>query len=114
METIQAQSFNHVGIWVRDMRKSADWYIEHLGMEQKSVSGNHIFLKLASGEVLALFQAADPKQIGSGVHHLALNLPAGEKERALELLRQRNIPLEKHGPSLSFQDPDGYWIHFSE
>ena len=113
MERIQAQSFNHVAIWVSDLRKSANWYIEHLGMEENRVSVNHIFLKLASGEVMALFQATDPKQIGSGVHHLALNLPAEEKERALELLRQREIPLEKRGPSLSFQDPDGYWIHFS-
>ena len=62
METIQAQSFNHVGIWVRDMRKSADWYIEHLGMEEKSVSGNHIFLKLASGEVWRCFRPLIPSR----------------------------------------------------
>ena len=113
MEQIEAQSFNNVALWVSDIRKSADWYIEHLGLEEASASGNHIFLRLASGGVLALFQASDPKQIGSGLHHIALNLPGGQKERALETLRQRDIPLEKRGPSLNFQDPDGYWIHFS-
>lgn len=113
MTEIEVQSFNHVAIWVSDMRKSADWYIEHLGMKEASVSGNHIFLRLVDGQVLALFQASEPKQVGSGVHHIALNLPAGQKEKALETLRQRNIPLQSRGPSLSFQDPDGYWIHFS-
>jgi catechol-2,3-dioxygenase len=113
MAQIEAQSFNHVALWVSDIRKSADWYIEHLGLEEASASGNHIFLRLESGEVLALFQASDPAQIGVGLHHIALNLPSGQQEQALESLRQRDIPLERRGPSLSFQDPDGYWIHFS-
>ena len=112
MTKIEAQSFNHVAIWVSDIRISANWYMEHLGMEAASASENHIFLRLASGEVLALFQASDPKQIGAGVHHLAFNLPSGQEEQALETLRQRNIPLQRRGPSLSFQDPDGHWIHF--
>ena len=114
MPPIEVQSFNHVALWVSDMRRSADWYIKHLGLEQASVSDNHIFLRLAGGEVLALFQASDPTQIGSGVHHIALNLSPGQRERALETLRQRNIPLHRRGPNLSFQDPDGYCIHFSE
>lgn len=112
MAQIEAQSFNHVAIWVSDVRKSADWYIEHLGLEEARASENHIFLRLASGEVLALFQASEAAQIGAGLHHIALNLPGEQEEQALETLRQRNIPLERRGPSLSFQDPDGYWIHF--
>jgi len=112
MAEIEVQSFNHVAIWVSDIRKSADWYIENLGMEQASTSDNHIFLRLASGGVLAVFQASDSAQIGSGLHHIALNLSGEQEEQALETLRQRNIPLERRGPNLSFQDPDGYWIHF--
>ena len=110
---IHAQSFNHVAIWVGDMRKSADWYIDNLGMEEGNVSGNHIFLNLASGQVLALFQASDRRMIGGGVHHLALNLRPDQKQRALDILHQRNITLVKRGPNLSFEDRDGYWIHFS-
>jgi len=113
MKPIQVQSFNHVAIWVTDMRKSATWYTELLGMEVKSETDDHIFLKLGSGEVLALFQASDPARVGSGVHHIALTLSPGEKEKALETLRQRNIPRVQRGPGLNFQDPDGYWIHFS-
>jgi len=70
-------------------------------------------VRLAEGSVLALFEAADETQVGSGVHHLALNLPLGEQEAALENLRERGIALSRRGPSLSLQDPDGYWIHFS-
>ena len=112
MAEIEVQGFDHVAIWVSDMRKSAAWYIEHLGMKEASVSSNHIFLKLGNGQVLALFQASDPKQVGSGVQHLALTLPEGEVDTALDLLRQKGFPLERRGPSFGFPDPDGYWIHF--
>ncbi|MDA1190569.1 MAG: VOC family protein [Candidatus Poribacteria bacterium] len=113
MSEINASHFNHVAIYVSDLRRSAEWYKEHLGMTERSASGNHIFLKLSSGEVLALFQADEPKQVGVGVHHLAFNLSELDEERALETLRKKGIPLERRGPSLSFQDPDGYWLHFS-
>ena len=112
MDAIEVQGFDHVAIWVSDMRKSADWYIEHLGMKEASVSSNHIFLKLGNGQVLALFKASDAKQVGSGIQHLALTLPAGEEEKALDLLRQQGVPVERRGPSFGFPDPDGYWIHF--
>ena len=112
MSSIKAEGFNHVAIWVSDVRKSADWYIANLGLEEVRVAENRIFLRLANGEVLALFQSSDPAQIGAGVHHLALDLHDGTEEEALDTLRQRNIPLTRRGPSLSFQDPDGHWIHF--
>ena len=112
MTSIRAKSFNHVAIWVSDVRRSADWYIANLGLEEVRAAENRIFLRLADGEVLALFQASDPVQIGAGVHHLALDLAQGTEEEALDTLRQRNIPLTRRGPSLSFQDPDGHWIHF--
>jgi len=113
MLKITAQSFNHVAIWVKDVRKSADWYIQKLGLQEASASEHRIFLKLADGEVLALFETLDTDRIGKGVHHLAFNLTSQQKESALEILRQQNIPLQQRGPNLSFQDPDGHWIHFS-
>ena len=112
MSSIKAEGFNHVAIWVSDVRKCADWYIANLGLEEVRAAENRIFLRLANGEVLALFQASDPTQIGTGVHHLALDLAHGTEEEALDTLRKRNIPLTRRGPSLSFQDPDGHWIHF--
>ena len=84
MGSTEAQSFNHVAIYVADMARSADWYVETLGLTRARASENHTFLRLAEGAVLALFQASDPSQVGSGVHHLALNLPPGEEEAALE------------------------------
>jgi catechol 2,3-dioxygenase-like lactoylglutathione lyase family enzyme len=113
MPKITAQSFNHVAIWVKDVRKSADWYIQKLGLREVSASEHRIFLKLADGGVLALFETLDTDRIGKGVHHLAFNLTSQQEESALEILRQQNIPLQQRGPNLSFQDPDGHWIHFS-
>ena len=112
MVSIEAQSFNHVAIWVSDVRRSADWYIANLGLEEVSAAENFIFLRLTNGEVLALFQTSDPMQIGAGVHHLAFDLAHGTEEEALDTIRQRDIPLTWRGPNLSFQDPDGHWIHF--
>ena len=34
MSSIKAEGFNHVAIWVSDVRKSADWYIDNLGLEE--------------------------------------------------------------------------------
>lgn len=113
MTRVEVQGFDHVAIWVSDVRKSADWYITHLGLERAGDAGNHVFLRMPNGEVLALFQTSDPNQIGDGVHHLAFKLTAGTEEEVLDTLRQKNIPLTQRGPSLSFQDPDGHWIHFS-
>ena len=113
MSEIEVQGFNHIAIWVTNIRKSADWYIEHLGMKEANSNENHIFLKLANGQVLALFQSSDSEQVGSGVQHLAFNLPPGGVEEALDTLRKKNIPVSKRGPSYGFADPDGYWIHFS-
>ncbi|HCK16366.1 TPA: hypothetical protein DHW51_19735 [Candidatus Poribacteria bacterium] len=113
MPEITAQSFNHVALWVKDVRKSADWYVEYLGLQEASASEHRIFLKLADGGVLALFETSDTDKIGTGVHHLAFNLPNQQEVSALETLRQQNISLLQRGPNLSFQDPDGYWIHFS-
>ena len=113
MPEITAQSFNHVALWVKDVRKSADWYIEHLGLQEASASEYRIFLKLVDGGVLALFETSETDKIGKGVHHLAFNLTSQQEVSALETLRQRNIPLHQRGPNLSFQDPDGHWIHFS-
>ncbi|NQZ68547.1 MAG: VOC family protein [Lentisphaeria bacterium] len=112
MPDIEVQGFDHVAIWVTDLRKSADWYIEHLGLQEASVSGNHIFLKMAGGQVLALFEATSPEQVGSGVQHIALTLAPGESEKALHILKEKGFPLERRGHSMGFPDPDGYWIHF--
>jgi len=107
-----AQSFNHVALWVSDIRKSADWYIEILGMAEVTATEDHIFLKLANGQILALFKVSCSKEKGADLHHVAMDLPKGQVEAAHETLRRRNIPLKQRGPNLSFQDPDGNWIHF--
>ena len=43
MSSIKAEGFNHVAIWVSDVRKSADWYIANLGLEEVRAAENRIF-----------------------------------------------------------------------
>ena len=51
MPKITAQSFNHVVLCVKNVRKSADWYVKHLGLQEASASEYRIFLELADGGV---------------------------------------------------------------
>jgi len=113
MPDIKSKGFNHVAIWVKDIHRSADWYRDVLGMTPEHEDHHHIFMRSESGQVLALFLADDPSKIGGGIHHIALDLTGMSEEGSLEELRRRKISLKQRGPSLSFQDPDGYWLHFA-
>jgi len=105
---IQAQGFDHVAIWVRDLSASVEWYQRVLGLPIAHGDDHHVFLRVGD-EVLALFQA-DGTPAG-GPHHLAIRVP--DVERALDSVRTHGIEPRKSGPSLGFADLDGNWIHFS-
>ncbi len=60
--------------------------------------------------MVALFQASEGQEVG-GPHHVALELPEGQKEQAIEILRARGIEVsEGRG---HFHDLDGHRLHFA-
>jgi catechol 2,3-dioxygenase-like lactoylglutathione lyase family enzyme len=109
MGEIRVAGIDHVGLWVRDLKRSVAWYKEVLEMAEAHGDDRHVFLK-AGDQVLALFQAPEGQAIG-GPHHIALTLPAGQKERAVAALRARGVEVtEERG---HFHDPDGHRLHFA-
>jgi len=109
MSKITITGINHVALWVKDLKRSVKWYKETLEMEESHGDDRHVFLK-AGNQVVALFQAPEGREIG-GPHHIALELPDGQKGQALEALRARGIEVsEGRG---HFQDPDGHSFHFA-
>lgn len=109
MSKIQVTGVNHVALWVRDLRRSVKWYKEVLELEEAHGDDRHVFLKVGD-QVLALFQAPEGQEI-TGPHHVALSLPAGQKEQAVEALRAKGVEVsEGRG---HFQDPDGHPFHFA-
>jgi catechol 2,3-dioxygenase-like lactoylglutathione lyase family enzyme len=108
MSEINITGINHVALWVRDLKRSAAWYQEVLGMAEAHGDDRHVFLK-AGDQVLALFQAPEGQEIG-GPHHVALSLPPGEKPRAEAALRARGIEVTSERGH--FHDPDGHRLHF--
>ncbi len=104
--------FDHVGIYAKDMEASAQWYEQHLGMQRASANDHHIFMKMTDGQVLAIFQASNDEQVGSGIQHFAYALAEGDQAEAIASLSAAGVSIEQVGPSKGCRDLDGYRIHF--
>ncbi|NRA39762.1 MAG: VOC family protein [Planctomycetes bacterium] len=110
--SISVAGFDHVAIHVHDLHRSSQWYCTHLGMEVASTNDHHTFLRMSSGQVLALFPISDTHPATGGLHHLAFSLNGADVEQALQDIRAQDIETTAFGPSEGFTDPDGHHIHF--
>lgn len=108
MGKVNVCGINHVALWVSDLKSSTTWYTDILGLDESKVDEHHAFLK-AGDQVIALFQAAEGQTIG-GPHHVALQLPDGEKEQAVQSLKEKGVKVES---DRNFCDPDGHSFHFA-
>lgn len=105
---IHIMGIDHVALWVKDLKRSVEWYKEMLNLKEDHGDDQHVFLN-AGNQVIALFQASPGQDIGNP-HHIALRLWKGEKEKALDSLRSKGVEiLDSRG---HFQDPDGHRFHF--
>ena len=108
MGEIQITGINHVALNVRDLKKSSAWYKEVLEMEEDHGNDRHVFLR-AGDQVLALFQSSEGEEIGSP-HHVALSLPEDQREKAIEVLKERGVDVSD---GRDFHDPDDHRFHFA-
>jgi len=112
MEELAIQGIHHVGLYCRDIQKSAKWYREILGAQVVEEDPFHIDLRLG-GQGLVLFEAAADSLVVGGLHHIGLKVAPERRasfERALDLF---GIQLHTFGDRRGFQDPDGHWLHFA-
>ena len=113
------QGIDHVGLAVKDVRKSVEWYQEMFGLERlyEEVWGDFPGVVGIGNTSVAFFPRDDPEvplPAGLPIHHLAFHVDRVNFNAAQELLRERGIAFEaqdhKIAESLYFYDPDGYLL----
>lgn len=130
MNTTNAQSkapqaiLNHNALYVVDLKKAADFYINIIGLpqiEEPFKAGKHVWLKTGPHTSLHLILGAAATKEYYKNHHICFSVPS--LESFIEKLKKNNIVWEDAGnkkntittrpdgvKQLWLQDPDGYWI----
>ena len=108
------QGLNHVGLSVRDLKSSRDFFVDTLGWRLAGGYPDYPSSFVTDGQVfVTLWQVADPKTAvgfnrknNVGLHHLALTV---ESFDALDQLHQRLLKTEgvviEFGPELNGDGP---------
>lgn len=121
---MELQGLDHVAISVRDVERSAEWYIQVLGLErQHEGRWNGVPIFVGKGETgIALFpsSASGPNERrpeGPRMLHFALRADRENFLAAQRELEARKIPFEfeDHGVSHSiyFRDSDGHKLEIT-
>ncbi|MCC6288452.1 MAG: VOC family protein [Chitinophagaceae bacterium] len=119
---------NHVAIYVMDVKKSGDFYINVLGLDtipEPFHDGKHIWLKIGPGASMHIIQGAEAKKEYYKNNHTCFSVTS--VPAFTDILRKNNIEWEdisgKKGSittrvdgvkQIWLQDPDGYWIEVND
>ena len=118
------QGLDHIAISVADVARSAQWYIEVLGLErQHGDVWDDVPLFVGKGETgIAIFPARDSASESDatrriGLRHFALRADRANFLRAQTELKDRGISFhfEDHqiAHSIYFRDPDGFQLEIT-
>jgi catechol 2,3-dioxygenase-like lactoylglutathione lyase family enzyme len=119
---IMVQGIDHIGLAVKDVRKSVEWYRDMFGLERlyEEVWGDFPGVVGIGDTSVAFFPKDDPVvplPDGLPIHHLAFRVDQVNFDAAQETLRQKGIEFElqdhKIVHSLYFHDPDGHLIELT-
>jgi catechol 2,3-dioxygenase-like lactoylglutathione lyase family enzyme len=114
----ELEGLDHVALAVRDVERSADWYVEVLGFErrfQEMWDGVPVFVA-RDKTAIALFpagtdQAGAPPRKSTGMLHLAMRADRENFVAAQRDLTSRGISFHFRDHEIShsiyFRDPDG-------
>lgn len=121
---IRTEGIDHVALAVRDVRASAAWYQDVLGLERRheAVWGDFPAVVGLGGTSVALFPLEGaprprPSRDTVAMRHLAFRVGRVNLESAKAELRERGIDFteQDHGISRSiyFLDPDGHQLELT-
>ena len=116
---IKVQGVDHIGLAVKDVRASVEWYREMFGLERlyEDVWGDFPGVVGIGDTSVAFFPTDHPQVLlpaGLPIHHLAFRVDRVNFSAAQESLLEKGIEFEfqdhKIVHSLYFYDPDGHLI----
>jgi catechol 2,3-dioxygenase-like lactoylglutathione lyase family enzyme len=122
---MQLEGLDHVALGVRDIERSAKWYIEVLGFERlHEVMWDGVPTFVGKGNTgLALFPASQNAKPTQGTHrdirilHLAFRADRENFLAAQRELQKREIKFEFQDHEIShsiyFRDPDGHQLEIT-
>lgn len=127
-QTTAKAHINHVAIYVVDLKKSGDFYMNVLGLDsipEPFHDGRHIWLRIGPGSSMHIIQGAETPKVYFKNHHTCFTVPSVQS--FTETLKKNGIPWEDvNGKKLAItnrvdgvkqiwlQDPDGYWLEVND
>jgi len=118
----KVQGIDHVGLAVKDVRKSVGWYQEMFGLERlyEDIWGDFPGVVGIGDTSIAFFPTDDPGvplPDGLPIHHLAFRVDRVNFNAAQKILQERGIVFEiqdhKVVHSIYFYEPDGHLIELT-
>jgi catechol 2,3-dioxygenase-like lactoylglutathione lyase family enzyme len=117
------EKIGHIALYVSDIGRSMRFYTDILGFQVSDIygedmmQGGAVFLRCnRDHHGIALFKATEANPAGSGMHHMAFEVPSlDDVVRARAHLRAHNVPIDFDGRrragvqiAVEFRDPDNH------
>lgn len=118
----ELEGLDHIALGVRDIERSAAWYIDVLGFERRyEGKWNGVPTFIGQGKTaIALFPRTEGKGLprkSDGILHFALRASRDNFVAAQDALEKRGITFEFQDHEIShsiyFRDPDGYVVEIT-
>ncbi|MDZ7936592.1 MAG: VOC family protein [Emticicia sp.] len=123
--TIEVQGYNHVGLYVKDLRESAKFYREILGLKPVDVPDNLVAIRrwfqIAPNQQLHLLLGRNEPVTNNDKNggHFSLTIPKSSADKIEAFLKEKSLPYVRQkrfdgAYQIFITDPDGYVIELNE
>ena len=107
--TFHATGLDHIALDVRDVARSRDFYIKHLGLTVLRDGGaDTCFLAAGKRMVLTLFRGDKP-----GLNHYSYAIDGFDADKAEAKLTAAGFKVRRESDRIYFPDPDGIEVQIS-
>jgi lactoylglutathione lyase len=122
---ISITGYNHVGLAVKDLKVSATFYREIIGLSPLDIPDNLLairrWFKIAPGQELHLLLGRENPVANNDKNgaHFSLSIPANAADAVEAFLKEKNLPYVRQkrfdgAYQIFITDPDGYVIELNE
>ncbi len=106
--TFEATGLDHIALDVTDMKRSIDFYSQHLGLRVIRGDENASFLGADRDFFLTLFRAERP-----GLNHYCYAIDHYDADDAMERLAAASLRPRREDNRVYFPDPDGLTVQIA-